>query len=325
MRTAGVVGATDAPPRLRVERLGVAIGETSVLHDVSLSVEAGQVVALVGASGSGKTMTGLALLDLLPAAGRVTAGTARLDDEPIDLGTGAGGSPARTAGRGAARPLDRRGLRGRSIAMIFQQPRASLHPLRPVGAQLLETIRRHGGRGGRAGRAAAAGLLETAGFARAGQRLGALPHELSGGECQRVMIALALAGRPRVLFADEPTTALDVLVQGTLLERIRGLARTRGMGVVLVTHDLRVVAEVADAAFVLDAGRLVEAAPCADLFDAPRHPATRRLLAATGLAGSEAGDAAPAAPAAPAADADGSPAASAAPGIPGRIPHRRPG
>jgi ABC-type dipeptide/oligopeptide/nickel transport system ATPase component len=293
----------SSPPRLTIDRLAISIHGTPVVHDISFTVEPGQVVAVVGASGSGKTMTGLALLDLLPPGGRVTAGKARLDGQPIDLDLVGGGGDGDGDG---GQPLSRRDLRGRGMAMIFQQPRASLHPMLTIGRQLAEVIARHRGvrRHGPAARRIATELLETAGFGRAADRLHARPHELSGGECQRVMIALALAGEPRVLFADEPTTALDVLVQGRLLERLRDLARARGMGLVLVTHDLRVVAEVADAAVVIDAGRTVEFAACVELFDAPRAAATWRLLAATGLDE-------PAGPAAdPAAAAARAPAAS---------------
>ncbi len=266
------------PPALEVRGLSVSIHGRPVLRGVDLSVEPGQVLAVVGASGSGKTMSGLALLDLLPAGGRIDAGHARLAGRPIDLGL------AEAEAAGDATAIPRRELRGSSIAMIFQQPRASLHPLRTIGGQMRETIRRlRGPMPRRTADAAAAELLELAGFARAADRLGARPHELSGGECQRIMIALALAGRPHVLFADEPTTALDVLVQGRLLETLRRLARDLAMAVVLVTHDLRVVAEVADVAVVVEDGRTVEAAACGRLFDAPRHPATRRLLEASGL------------------------------------------
>jgi ABC-type glutathione transport system ATPase component len=275
-------------PALEVRGLCVSIDERPVLRGLDLCVEPGQVLAVVGASGSGKTMSGLAMLDLLPAGGRVTGGHAWLDGRAIDLGIasrpGGPADPAVAATAAATAPISRRSLRGTGIAMIFQQPRASLHPLRTIAAQLRETVRRLRGPMPRAAAdAAAIELLELAGFPRAAERLGARPHELSGGECQRIMIALALAGRPRVLFADEPTTALDVLVQGRLLETLRRLARELRMAVVFVTHDLRVVAEVADAAVVLDAGRTVEAASCERLFDDPRHPATRRLMEASGL------------------------------------------
>ena len=274
------------PPALEVRGLAVSIDGRPVLHGVDLCVEPGQVLAVVGASGSGKTMSGLALLDLLPAGGRVTGGHAWLGGRAVDLGTTGTGASAATsdAASDARDQMPRRALRGSEIAMIFQQPRASLHPLRTIAAQMRETVRRLRGPMPRAAAdAAAIELLELAGFTRPAERLGARPHELSGGECQRIMIAMALAGRPRVLFADEPTTALDVLVQGRLLETLRRLARELRMAVVLVTHDLRVVAEVADAAVVVDGGRTVEAAACGRLFDAPRHPATRRLLEASGL------------------------------------------
>lgn len=257
---------TIAAPALAVRDLRVAIDGASVLSGVTLDVHAGQVAALLGASGSGKTMTALAALDLLPAGSR-TDGRIDLGGRPIAIGSHArdpeGLAPAR--------------VRGRGIAMIWQHPRASLHPMRTIGDQFREVIRRHRGHGGPA--RTPRDLLEAAGYAEGVDRLRSFPHELSGGQCQRVAIALALAGRPRVLIADEPTTALDVVAQRIVLERLRALARDEQMAILLVTHDFGVVAEIADVAFVLDGGRVVEAATAADMFDAPRHEATRRLLA----------------------------------------------
>ncbi|MFK7961628.1 MAG: ATP-binding cassette domain-containing protein [Phycisphaerales bacterium] len=244
----------------------VEIGGQPVLRGVNVDAAPGSVVAIVGASGSGKTMTGLAVLGLLPPGAQRTGGTIEVGGEPV---------------RGAA---DAARLRGRRVGMIFQEPRRALHPLRTIGSQLREVVSTLRGERGAAARATIKTLLDDAGFPDAMDRLDARPHQLSGGEAQRIGIALALAGDPAVLLADEPTTALDVLVQRTILERLHHLARSRRMAVILVSHDLRVVAEVADRAFVMDAGQTVESAPVTAIFDAPQAAATRQLLAASGLA-----------------------------------------
>jgi dipeptide transport system ATP-binding protein len=252
---------------LEVERLTVEFaGGDSVLvavDDVSFSVRAGEVLGIVGESGSGKSVTALALLGLIDEPGRVSA--ARLAFEGRDL---------RAMGARA-----RRALLGGEIAMIFQDPASSLNPSFTVAFQLMEAIALHEGGSRRARRARALQLLKDVEIADAERRLDAFPHQLSGGMSQRVMLAMAIACNPRLLIADEPTTALDVTVQAQMLALLLRLQRKRGMALVLITHDLGVVAEVAQRVLVMYAGQIVESAAAADLFRAPRHPYTEALLA----------------------------------------------
>jgi peptide/nickel transport system ATP-binding protein len=236
---------------------------TRALHGVSLSVAPGEAVGLVGESGSGKSVTWLAALKLLPGKARIS-GSIRLNGEPIDSLTG--DAMAR--------------VRGKRIAMIFQDPTSSLNPVHRVGAQIAEAVRLHRGLTGSAARAEAKRLLERVQIPSAAQRLDEYPHELSGGTNQRVMIAMALAGEPDLLVADEPTTALDVTIQAQILDLLRDMRRDLGMALVLISHDLGVVADIADRVLVMYAGRIVEEAPSAVLFDDPRHPYTRGLVAA---------------------------------------------
>ena len=251
-------------PLLEVENLHVAFGAFKAVDGVSLSVAAGEVVGIVGESGSGKSVTALALMGLIDEPGRVDA--TRLSFDGRDLLTMAEG--------------ERRKMLGRDIAMIFQDPTSSLNPCFTVAFQLIETLRIHEGGSRKALRERALQLLRDVEIPDAEQRLDAYPHQLSGGMCQRVMVAMAIACRPRLLIADEPTTALDVTIQAQMLALLLKLQRERGMALVLITHDLGVVAEVAQRVLVMYAGQVVETAAVPQLFDAPRHPYTEALLSA---------------------------------------------
>ena len=239
-------------------------GVVRVCDDVSLALARGRVLGLVGESGSGKSMTALSILRLLPSSVRHDlSGRVRFDG--MDL---------------LALPASRmRRLRGGRIGMVFQNPGTSLNPVFSVGDQLAETLRLRGVVGRGPIRARSIELLEQVRIARAAERLAAYPWELSGGMQQRVMIALALAGDPDLLIADEPTTALDVTVQARVLALVRALVAGRGLAVLLITHDLGVVAEACDEVAVMYAGRIVETASARDLFARPLHPYTDGLLA----------------------------------------------
>jgi peptide/nickel transport system ATP-binding protein len=229
---------------------------------LSFAVGIGQVVAIVGESGCGKSMTAFALMDLLPAAARRIQGRIVLDGREIqDL----------------AEP-EMRKLRGQEMSIIFQEPVAALDPLMTVGDQLVEAIRAHQDMGRDAALDRARDLLETVGVTDAELRLRQYPFELSGGMCQRVMIAGALGSQPRLLIADEPTTALDVTIQAQILELIKTRRQDIGASVILITHDMGVVADMADRVLVMYAGCIVEDADVFDLFAHPRHPYTEALL-----------------------------------------------
>ena len=230
---------------------------------VSLEIAPGEALGIVGESGSGKSVTWLAALGLLPTRARVT-GSVRLDGKELV---------------GAARS-DLEQVRGKRIAMIFQDPSSCLNPVHRIGRQLVEALGLHRGLGGRAAEAEALRLLDQVGIADARRRLSDYPHLLSGGLNQRVMIAMALAGEPDLLVADEPTTALDATIQAQILALLGRIRRDTGMALVLISHDLGVVAENVDRVAVMYAGRLVEEAPGTDLFGAARHPYTQGLLAA---------------------------------------------
>jgi oligopeptide/dipeptide ABC transporter ATP-binding protein len=252
---------------LEVHGLSVAFdtptGPVHVLEDVGLELAAGETLGLVGESGSGKTVTALAILDLLPPGGRVTAGRVFLEERNL----------LRLAAD------ERRALRGRAMAMVFQDPLSALHPMLTVGLQLSEVLEHHEGLGRRAARERAIGALGEVGIPAPERAFEAHPHQLSGGQRQRVLLAMALLLRPRVLFADEPTTALDVTVQAQVLDLIASLQQRHGTGVVLVTHDLGVVAGRCDRVQVLYAGRTAEVAATRALFARPLHPYTRGLIA----------------------------------------------
>ncbi|XVQ06358.1 ABC transporter ATP-binding protein [Spirillospora sp. CA-255316] len=235
-----------------------------VLDEVSFAVPEGHTVALVGESGSGKSVTCLALMGLLPeGAARVTGGTAAFE-----------GTDLLALGR-----RERSRISGDRVSMVFQEPMTSLNPAFTVGEQIGEVLRHHRGLSRRAARARAIELLDLVGIPNAGRRARDYPHAFSGGMRQRVMIAAALACEPALVIADEPTTALDVTVQAQILELLRSMRREFGMSVLFVTHDLGVVADIADQVVVMYAGQVVETAPVDDLFDRPRHPYTEGLLA----------------------------------------------
>ncbi len=231
---------------------------------VSFSLDRGETLALVGESGCGKSLTSLALLRLVPTPGRIDAGsTIRLGD--TDVLTLAG--------------EDLRRIRGKRIGMIFQDPMTSLNPVYTAGHQIAEGVLAHLRVSKREARERARGLLQEVGIPDPDKRLDSYPHQLSGGMRQRVMIAIALAAEPEILVADEPTTALDVTVQAQILEVLDGLRRRRGMAVLLITHDLGIVAGRADKVAVMYAGQIVEEAPTAQLFAHPSHPYTQGLFA----------------------------------------------
>jgi peptide/nickel transport system ATP-binding protein len=233
------------------------------LHGIDLSIAAGETYALVGESGSGKSVTSLAIMGLLDRRRARVGGSAMLADTGDLL---------------ALAPRALAAARGGQIAMIFQEPMSCLNPVQTVGAQIAEALRRHaGGERSRIEAAVVAALAEVE-IPDPRRRAGAYPHELSGGMRQRVLIAMALACAPRVLIADEPTTALDVTVQAQILRLLARLQRERGMAVLFITHSLAVVAEIADRVGVMYGGRIVEQARAADLFAHPRHPYARGLL-----------------------------------------------
>ncbi|MBO0902906.1 ABC transporter ATP-binding protein [Jiella sonneratiae] len=259
-------------PILSVDGLRVtfrARGRTvTALRDVGFSLQAGKTLALVGESGSGKSVTSLALLGLLPPNGAVAGGNAfyrSRNGETVDLA----GLSARAF----------RKIRGREIAMIFQEPMSSLNPLFSIGEQIGEMLDLHEDLDAATRRRRIVEMLELVEIPAAASRLSSYPHELSGGMRQRVMIALALVCAPQLLIADEPTTALDVTVQAQILELMRRLQREMGMSILFITHDMGVVAEMADDVAVMYAGAVVEEAGVGELFAAPAHPYTRGLLA----------------------------------------------
>ena len=249
---------------LEVENLHVEFGAFKAVDGVSLTLDAGEVLGIVGESGSGKSVTALALMGLIDEPGRVSATKLSFDGRDLL----------------AMHERERRQLLGRDIAMIFQDPMTSLNPCFTVAFQLMETLKIHEGGSRRELRARALQLLRDVDIPDAERRLDAYPHQLSGGMSQRVMVAMAIACNPRLLIADEPTTALDVTIQAQMLALLLKLQRERGMALVLITHDLGVIAEVAQRVLVMYAGQVVETAHVPQLFDAPRHPYTEALLSA---------------------------------------------
>ncbi|WP_414475544.1 ABC transporter ATP-binding protein [Microvirga sp. M2] len=251
-------------PILEIQGLTTALANSkaTILEDVSFSLQPGEVLGVVGESGSGKSMLALSVMGLVPKVIRRTAGSITLDGEDLT-----GSSPEHW-----------REKRGRDLAMIFQEPMTALNPVMRVGDQVAEVLRRRGAPAAKA-RQAAIDLFMQVEIPSPEQRVRAYPHELSGGMRQRVMIAIALAADPKVLIADEPTTALDVTVQAQILDLLRRLQRERGLSLLFITHDLGVIAEIADRVLVLYAGRVAELASVRKLFDSPRHPYTRALLA----------------------------------------------
>ncbi|BAI73597.1 peptide/nickel transport system ATP-binding protein (plasmid) [Azospirillum sp. B510] len=262
---ASLLAASQPERLLSVEGLTVAFPRATPVRGLSFSVEARETVALVGESGSGKSLSALALLGLLPPTARIAAGRVSF------------------AGRELTALPDRelRTLRGRDIAMIFQEPMTSLNPVLTLGQQIVEVLRLHEGLSRAAARRRAVELLGLVRIPEPQRRIDEYPHQLSGGMRQRGMIAIAVACRPKLLIADEPTTALDVTIQAQVLDLLDGLRRDLDMALLLITHDLGVVAEWADRVVVMYAGRKVEDAPYRSLLDAPLHPYTRGLLNAS--------------------------------------------
>ncbi|MFD5133924.1 dipeptide/oligopeptide/nickel ABC transporter permease/ATP-binding protein [Streptomyces olindensis] len=265
---------SDAPPDgavLAVRDYSIAFataqGPRTVVDSISFSVRPGEIFGLVGESGSGKTVTGLSLLGLLPPNGAVTSGSAWL------AGTRISGLPER----------ELQGIRGSEIALVSQEPMVALDPYFTIGSQLSEVVRRTGAvpGGKEAVRQRVRDLLTSVHLRDPDGVARRHPHELSGGMLQRVVIAMALAGSPKVLIADEPTTALDVTVQAGILDLLRSLRDEHGMAIILITHDLGVVADSCDRALVMEQGRIVEEGPVEDIFYRPRHPYTRQLIAST--------------------------------------------
>jgi oligopeptide/dipeptide ABC transporter ATP-binding protein len=247
---------------LEVQGLTAAFPGARVLDGVEFAVEQGEILGIVGESGSGKTMTALSVLKLLPPSCRVEAGDILFrGDGLLALG-----------GR------EMNAVRGEEISMIFQNPRSSLNPLFRVEKTLAQVLRTHRGLKGAEARRVSLELLTDVGLADPERILRRYPHELSGGMCQRVMIAFALASEPKLLIADEPTTALDVTVQLQVIELLARLRREHGLTLLLITHNLSVVAELCDRVIVMYLGRIVEQGPVAEIFDHPRHPYTIGLL-----------------------------------------------
>lgn len=247
---------------LQVVDLAIQAGGLPLVDGVTLDIRPGEIVALVGESGSGKSLTALSVMGLLAEGLTVTGG--RISFDGADLL--------------ALPPEKLRNLRGQDLAMIFQEPVSSLNPLVPVGEQVAESLIVHGKARGGDARVQAVEMLRRVGIPEPESRARQLPAELSGGMCQRVMIAAALISRPRLLIADEPTTALDVTIQAQILSLMADLAAEAGTAVLLITHDMGVVAELADRVCVMYGGRVVEQGPVGALFAAPRHPYTSMLL-----------------------------------------------
>ena len=254
---------------LDIEDLRVTFGGTAAVRGISLTVEKGETHCLVGESGCGKSVTSLAVMGLLAKGGKREA--ARLSFAGDDIRDYNEAQMSR--------------LRGDRMAMIFQEPMTSLNPAYTVGSQMTEVLRRHRGTPRAQAVDRAVELLTRVGITAPGLRLGQFPHQLSGGLRQRVMIAMALMCDPELLIADEPTTALDVTVQAQILRLLAELQKDLGLGILLITHDLGIVARVADRVSVMYAGEVVESAPTAELFRAPRHPYTRGLLSCVPVPG----------------------------------------
>ena len=261
-------------PLLEIERLQTHFrtpdGVNRAVDGISFHVNEGETLAIVGESGCGKSVTAMSILRLVPEPPAKVAGSIRFQGKEL----------LKCSER------EMRDIRGNDISMIFQEPMTSLNPVLTVGRQLGETLRLHEGLDGKAAETRAVEMLALVGIPEPRRRLREYPHQLSGGMRQRVMIAMALACNPKLLIADEPTTALDVTIQAQILDLMRDLKRRVGAAIVLITHDLGVVAEVAERVMVMYAGRKLEEAPVAKLFRTPRHPYTRGLLGAVPKLGS---------------------------------------
>ena len=253
-------------PLLSMKNLTVVfktrLGEVPVIDDVSFSIAPGEILGIVGESGCGKTMTSLAIMRLMPEQGKVTSGSIRLSGEDLVVA-----SEARM-----------RGLRGNEISMVFQEPMTSLNPVFSVGEQIAEVLKAHQGLSKSEAREHAVELLESVKIPLPSRRANDYPHQLSGGMRQRVMIAIALACKPKVLIADEPTTALDVTVQAHIFELLHELRDQTGTSIILITHDMASVAEMAERVMVMYAGRKVEEGPVEEILTNPLHPYTQGLI-----------------------------------------------
>ncbi|WP_299502613.1 ABC transporter ATP-binding protein [uncultured Roseobacter sp.] len=257
---------SETTPLLSLDDLSLQFrGQAAnVVENVSLSVSTGEILCVVGESGCGKSVTAMALMGLLPLdTAQISSGKLAFDGQVIDLKSERISSD----------------LRGGRMAMIFQEPMTSLNPAFRVGEQIAESVRRHRDCTRAAARERALEMLRRVGLPSPEQRLDQYPHQFSGGQRQRVMIAMALANDPRLLIADEPTTALDVTIQAQILDLIRDLQRETGMGTIMITHDLGVVADIADTVAVMYGGQVVETGPVAEVFANPQHPYTIGLMA----------------------------------------------
>jgi peptide/nickel transport system ATP-binding protein len=238
-------------------------GTLRALDQVSFDIAPGEILGVVGESGAGKSLTGAAIIGLLEPPGKIASGEVRLDGQRIDN----------------LPPHEMRKIRGRRIGAIFQDPLTSLNPLYTVGRQLTETITTHLNVGAAEARQRAIGLLQDTGIPAAEQRIDHYPHQFSGGMRQRVVIALALAAEPQLIVADEPTTALDVSIQAQIIGLLKRICKERGAAVMLITHDMGVIAETCDRVAVLYAGRVAEIGPVHEVINRPAHPYTRGLMA----------------------------------------------
>ncbi len=263
MNTTAMTESLLSVRNLRVE-FPTRRGILTAVDGVSFDIAPGEVLGVVGESGAGKSMTGSAIIGLLDPPGRIAGGEVRLKGERIDN----------------LPPEALRKIRGRRIGMVFQDPLTSLNPLFRIGEQLTETIQLHTGMNTAQARERAVSLLVDVGIPAAARRIDAYPHQFSGGMRQRVVLALALAANPELIIADEPTTALDVTIQAQVLALLARLNRERDLATILITHDLGVVAEVADRVAVMRTGRVVEEGSLDQVFYEPRHPHTRELLEA---------------------------------------------
>ncbi len=253
-------------PLLDVRNLRVEFptrrGTLVAVDDVSFGIEPGEVLGVVGESGAGKSITGAAIIRLIEPPGRIAGGEVWLDGRRIDT----------------LPPERMRNVRGREIGAIFQDPLTTLNPLYTIGRQLAETMRVHLGLGAKEARARAIRWLEEVGIPAAAERIDAYPHQFSGGMRQRVVIALALCAEPKLVIADEPTTALDVSIQAQVVALLKRLCRDHGTAVMLITHDMGVIAETADRVAVMYAGRIAEIGPVREVVKRPRHPYTEGLM-----------------------------------------------
>jgi peptide/nickel transport system ATP-binding protein len=266
-----------AAPLLAVDRLRVEFptrrGALTAVHDISFTLAPGEVLGVVGESGAGKSLTGAAIIGLIDPPGRISGGEIRLAGRRIDN-----------------LPYDAmRRIRGREIGAVFQDPLTSLNPLYTIGRQLTETIVTHLPQSADSARNRAIGLLEEVGIPAAGQRFLHYPHQFSGGMRQRIVLALALAANPKLIIADEPTTALDVSIQAQIIALLKRLTREHGTAVLLITHDMGVIAETADRVAVMYAGRIVEIGPVADVIHRPAHPYTVGLMGSIPSIGADRG------------------------------------